>query len=145
MNISSLVAVAILIGAALPAQRIQPCQFTRINPTCGPVYSGVDRILSSPTGSAHVFILTVTKAPANAPGILAFSMKQARFNWPGTKCFLLIDPTAVLLLPFNANAKGNARKQFSVKGKLLGTVFSQTAFNRAGSPLTSNAQRIVCK
>ena len=145
MKLMTLAAAAVLFGAALPAQRIQPCQFTRINPTCGPIYTGVDRILSSTTAQYHVFQLTVTSAPVSAPGILAFSMKQVNFQWPGTKCFLLVDPTAILLLPFNSDASGNAKTQFTVKGALSGTVFSQTAFDNGGSPVTSNAQQIVCK
>jgi hypothetical protein len=145
MKITSLVAAAVLIAASLTAQRISPCQFTRIDPTCGPIYTGVDRVLASRNSSAHMFTLNVTKAPANAPGVLAFSMKQVKIAFPGTKCLLLVDPTALLLLPFNANAQGAAQLRFTVMGTLKGTVFSQAAHDRSGSPVMSNGQKITCR
>ena len=140
MRIISLVAAAVLIAASLTAQRISPCQFTRIDPTCGPIYTGVDRVLAS-----HMFMLNVTKAPANAPGVLAFSMKQVKIAFPGTKCLLLVDPMALLLLPFNANAQGAAQLRFTVMGTLKGAVFSQAAHDRSGSPVMSNGQKITCR
>ena len=40
-----LLLAAVLIAASLTAQRINPCQFTRIDPTCGPIYTGVAPVL----------------------------------------------------------------------------------------------------
>lgn len=144
MRVLSIVASAVLLTSILPAQLI-PCGFTRIDPTCGPVFTGSDRILATPAAMYHAFRLQVSRAPANAQGVFAFSLKQTKIPFPGTRCFLLIDPTAMVTLPFSTNSKGTAQLRFTIKGKIAGTVFAQCGVDNRGSILTSNGQRITCR
>ena len=139
-----LAATAAILTAGLSAQ-LHPCQFHRIDPTCGPVLAGHDVIGHRGNTQFHSITFKASHAPARAIGVLAFSFHRARFQFPGTRCFILIKPDANLTVPFHTDAHGVPSWPAVVAATLKGTVYAQSAFVTRGHLITSNALEMQCR
>ena len=137
MRILALVAAAALLSGAMSAQ--STCKFERIDPSCGPNLKGSVQVQHR----SNVVTFAVSDAPKNAHGVLAFGVKEIKLHFPGTKCFLLIAPLA--LIAFNTNAHGTAQKSVDVPGHVSFTILSRAGHDNKGSIVTSNALRLTCK
>ena len=138
----NLLPLAIALAVALPLGAQTKCTFTPTGDSCGPRLSGSERIADG----THVVTLRVVKAPATAHGLLVIGLQPLRFQFPGTTCFLHLDP--LIAIGINSDARGHATRTFARHQDLKAMVLVQTGFAdlRHNQPLeTSNALEIVCQ
>ncbi len=138
----SLLSLAVAAAVALPAGAQTTCTFTPTGQSCGPQLSGSEKV----EDSTHIVTLVVTDAPVTAPGLLVLGVQPLAFQFPGTTCFLHLNP--LLALPVSSDANGRMTRTFARHKDLVGTVLVQTGFEdlKQNQPLeTSNALKIVCQ
>ncbi|MHC4516824.1 MAG: hypothetical protein ACYTGW_23015 [Planctomycetota bacterium] len=136
-----LLPLAAALAVACPVAAQTSCTFKKIGASCGPVLSGREKV----AGGTHIVTFSVTNAPKTAPGLLVLGLKPLNFQFPGTKCYLHLDP--ILAFGINTDDKGKASRTFARHKDLKLTVLVQVGLEdlKHNQPLeTSNALKVVC-
>ena len=139
-NLVTLAAVAAL-ALPLTAQNTK-CTFKPFGASCGPRLTATDVIRNG----THVMTFRVSKAPDTSLGVLALGLKTANFQFPGTKCFLHLEP--ILFFPMNSNANGQALRIFGLHSSVKIEFLAQAGFVQMKHHVpieTSNGLRVTCK
>ena len=137
-----LLPLPIALAVALPLGAQTKCTFTPTGKSCGPRLSGSEKIANG----THIVTLRVVHAPATSHGLLVIGYQPLAFQFPGTNCFLHVNP--LIFIGINSDAKGHASRTFARHQDLKGMVLVQTGFEdlKHHQPLkTSNAVKIVCQ